>query len=118
MAAAPALATARETPRIALAPSLAVFQKELKKKSSCQALLCWSTLVLGAIELEQELVHISLLGDVKVLLDEGGGDNGVDVVDGGENTLAEVLGLVVVAELKGLVNASRGTGRDGGTEQT
>lgn len=31
-------------------------------------------------------------------------------------TLADILGLVTIAQLDGLVNASRGARRDGGTE--
>ena len=41
------------------------------------------------------------------------GDLGVDVPDGLEDSLAQVAGLVAVAELEGLVDAGRGAGRNG-----
>jgi hypothetical protein len=62
-------------------------------------------LVGGAIEVNQELVDLGLVLDVDVLLDDGGRDDLVDVLDGLEDALAAPLGLVAVAELASLVLA-------------
>ena len=81
-------------------------------------------LVGGSIELVQEVINLGLVLDIDVLLDDGGGNDLVDVLDGVENTcvisvslrffclgtgqicsrtLAGPLGLVTIAELNGLV---------------
>ena len=61
-------------------------------------------LVLGAVEVEHDLVDLSLVDGVEVLADELGGDGLVDVLDGLEDALAVPFGLVLVAELEGLIN--------------
>jgi len=43
-------------------------------------------LVGGSIELVQELINLGLVLDIDVLLDDGGGNDLVDVLDGVENT--------------------------------
>jgi hypothetical protein len=75
-------------------------------------------LVGGTIKLDHEVVNGALVLDVKVLLDEGGTENIVDVGDGLENTLAAPLGLVTITELAGLVGAGRGTGGNDGAVET
>jgi hypothetical protein len=60
-------------------------------------------LVGGAVKVEEELVNLGLVLDIDALLDERGGDDGVDVLDSLGDTLAEPLGLVAVTELAGLV---------------
>ena len=62
-------------------------------------------LVGGSVELDEELVDLGLVLDVDVLLDQGGGDDLIDVLDGLEDTLAEPLGLVTVTELASFVLA-------------
>jgi hypothetical protein len=62
-------------------------------------------LVGGAIEVDQELVNLGLVLDIDVLLDDGGADDLVDILDGLEDALAAPLGLVAVAELASLVLA-------------
>lgn len=64
-------------------------------------------LVGSAIELVEEGINGALVLDVKSLLDDGGGNDVVDVVDGLGDTLAEPLGLVTVTELDSLVLAYR-----------
>ena len=68
--------------------------------------------VVGVVELEHGGVEEALVGGVHA--GELGGDDALDVIDGLENAFAEVVGLVVVAELDGLVLAGRGSGGDGG----
>lgn len=62
-------------------------------------------LVGGAVERVEEGVDGGLVLDVEVLGDHGGGDDGVDVGNGLEDTLSAPLGLVSVTELDGLVLA-------------
>lgn len=62
-------------------------------------------LVGGAIKLVEELVNLGLVLDIEALLDQSGANDGVDVLDGLGDTLAEPLGLVAVAELARLVLA-------------
>jgi hypothetical protein len=91
-------------------------------------------LVGGAIELVKESVDGGLVLDVKVLLDEGRGNDLVDVGDGLGHTwsslselvpyavfrcscfltLASPLALVTITELAGLVGAGGGTGGNDG----
>lgn len=75
-------------------------------------------LVGGTIKLVHEVVDGALVLDIKVLLDEGGTEDIVDVGDGLEDTLAAPLALVTVTELAGLVGASGGTGGDDGAVKT
>lgn len=60
-------------------------------------------LVGGAIQLDQEVVDGGLVLDVQAGLDQLGGDDCVDVLDGLQYTLAGPLGLVTITELAGLV---------------
>lgn len=60
-------------------------------------------LVGGSIEVDQELVDAALVLDVDVLLDDGRGNDRVDVVNGLGDTLTGPLGLVTVTELASLV---------------
>lgn len=62
-------------------------------------------LVGGAIEVNQELVNLGLVGDINVLLDEGGADGLVDILDSLKDALATPLGLVTITELASLVLA-------------
>jgi hypothetical protein len=53
------------------------------------------TLVGGSIELVQELVNLGLFLDIDVLLDDGGANGLVDVLDGLEDTFrVNLLGLI------------------------
>jgi hypothetical protein len=49
--------------------------------------------VFGSIEIQENLVHRSLVGKIEVLADESSGDWAVDVGDGFGNTLAVVFVL-------------------------
>src|SRR3569833_237599 len=60
-------------------------------------------LVRGAVELDQELINLTLVLDIEVLLDQGGPDDLVHVLDGLQDTLAAPLGLVAIAKLAGLM---------------
>lgn len=62
-------------------------------------------LVGGSIEVDEELVDLGLVLDIKVLLDQSRGNDGVDVLNSLGDTLASPLGLVTIAELAGLVLA-------------
>jgi hypothetical protein len=54
------------------------------------------TLVGGSIELVQELVNLGLVLDIDVLLDDGGANGLVDVLDGLEDTCrVKLLGLIL-----------------------
>ena len=63
-------------------------------------------LVVGAVDGDHGRVDEFLIAGVHA--GEFGGDGGLDVVDGLEDALAEVVGLVVIAELDGLVLAGGG----------
>lgn len=73
-------------------------------------------LVRGAVKLDHEVVNLLLRGDRELGLDEGGTDNLVDVLDGLEDALPDVV-LAAVTELDGLMGTSRGTRRDLGVEE-
>ncbi len=60
--------------------------------------------------IEEALVH-----GVKAF--ELGGEDGLDILDGLEDALAEVVALVAVAELDGLMLAGGGAGGDSGAAQ-
>lgn len=60
-------------------------------------------LVGGAIEAVEELIDLGLVLDVDALLDQGRGNDSVDILDGLGDTLATPLGLVAVTELASLV---------------
>ncbi|GMT15290.1 hypothetical protein PFISCL1PPCAC_6587, partial [Pristionchus fissidentatus] len=75
-------------------------------------------LVLGTIESQHKLVDRTLLRHIDTLGDEGGGNLLVDVGDCLEHALAVVDGLVLVAQLERLVDASRRARRNGGAEHT
>jgi hypothetical protein len=62
-------------------------------------------LVGGTIEVDEELVDLTLVLDIDVLLDYGGSNGRVDVLDGLGDTFASPLGLVSVTELASLVLA-------------
>ena len=49
--------------------------------------------VVGSIEVQENLVHSSLVGEIEVLADESSGDWAVDVGDGLGNTLAVIFAL-------------------------
>ena len=49
--------------------------------------------VVGSVEVQENLVHGSLVGEIEVLADESSGDWAVDVGDGIGNTLAVVFAL-------------------------
>ena len=72
-------------------------------------------LVLGAVELDHAVVERDLIDGVHAA--QFVGQLGVDVVDGLENPLAEILRLVAVAELQGLVDAGAGPAGDGGAAE-
>lgn len=61
------------------------------------------SLVGGAIKLVEESINGGLVLDVKALLDQSGGNDSVDILDGLANTLATPLGLVGITELASLV---------------
>ena len=69
-AAAPALATAMETPRMALAPNFS-FCKRLKH-----------TLVGGAVEFQEKSIDGGLILDIDGRLDERGRNDAIDVLHG------------------------------------
>jgi hypothetical protein len=69
-------------------------------------------LVLGAIELVQVGIDGGLVLDIDLLLDEGWGNDVVDVADSLGDTLTTPLGLVSIAELAGLVRAGGSAGRN------
>lgn len=60
-------------------------------------------LVGSAIKAVQELVNLGLVLDIKVLLDQSGANDGVDVLNSLGDTLATPLGLVAIAKLNSLV---------------
>lgn len=62
-------------------------------------------LVGGAVKAVQELVDLGLVLDIKVLLEQGGANDGVDVLNGLGDTLATPLGLVAISKLNSLVLA-------------
>jgi hypothetical protein len=70
------------------------------------------SLVSGSVELDEQVIDLLLLGDVKTALDEGLGDDVVDVGNGLGDTLTHVGVLVSITELNGLVHTGRGTGRN------
>ena len=61
-------------------------------------------LVVGPVQLEHHLVDFTLVHGVNVGSLEGGGDHVVHVVHGLCHALAVPLGLVLVAELKSLID--------------
>lgn len=71
-------------------------------------------LVLGAVESNHLLVDGLLVNGVVSL--ERRGDDGIDVLNGLEDSLSKVLGLVSIAELNSLVDASGGSGGDSSPE--
>lgn len=75
-------------------------------------------LVLSSVEVEQELVEGSLVLDVELGLNQSGGNDLVDVLDGLEDTLSAPLGGILVSELESLVDTGGGTGGDDGSEET
>lgn len=75
-------------------------------------------LVLGSVELKEELVKGSLVLDVELGVNNGGGNDLVDVLDGLENTLSSPLGGVLVSELESLVDTGGGAGGDDSSEET
>lgn len=75
-------------------------------------------LVLGSVELEEELVKGSLVLDVELGVNNGGGNDLVDVLDGLKNTLSSPLGGVLVSELESLVDTGGGAGGDDSSEET
>lgn len=60
-------------------------------------------LVGSTIKAVQELVDLGLVLDIKVLLDQSGANDGVDVLNSLGDTLATPLGLVAIAKLNSLV---------------
>lgn len=60
-------------------------------------------LVGGTVELVEEGIDSGLVLDIKVLLNQSGSDDRVDVLDSLGDTLATPLGLVTISELAGLV---------------
>lgn len=78
-------------------------------------LLAPSPFVFGSINfLDHLLVDLSLVLDVHA--DEGWAQHSVDVVDSLEASLTQESLWVLVSQLKGFVNAGRGSGRDGSSE--
>ncbi|GIX61506.1 uncharacterized protein BcabD6B2_09410 [Babesia caballi] len=74
-------------------------------------------LVDGAVQvLHHQVVQRLLL--THILAHDPGRDGGVDILDGLQHTLAEVAGLVPVAELQGLVDAGGGARGAGSPEDT
>ena len=69
-------------------------------------------LVVGAVQVDQGLVQEGLLGRVQA--HHGLGDLGVDELDGLEHALAQVTGLVAVAQLDRFARTGRRAGRHGG----
>ena len=68
-----------------------------------------ASLVRGSVEGDHCIVDADLI--CRPHTNEGGGDLVVDVVDGLERALAEVAGLIAIAQLHGFVHAGRRTGR-------
>jgi hypothetical protein len=66
-------------------------------------------LVLGAVQLVQELVDLGLVFDVDGLFDQGRCDYVVDVTHGLGDTLSTPFGLVAVTEFAGFVGTGRGS---------
>lgn len=62
-------------------------------------------LVGGAVKLVEESINLGLVLDIKALLDQSRGNDGVDVLDSLGDTLAVPLGLVAIAKLASLVLA-------------
>ncbi|KAI6759168.1 hypothetical protein HG531_013929 [Fusarium graminearum] len=62
-------------------------------------------LVGGTIELVEESINSGLVLDIEVLLNQSGGNDGVDVLDSLGDTLAVPLRLVAISELASLVLA-------------
>lgn len=60
-------------------------------------------LVGSTVKAVQELVDLGLVLDIKVLLDQSGANDGVDVLNSLGDTLATPLGLVAIAKLNSLV---------------
>lgn len=60
-------------------------------------------LVGSSIELDEECIDGALVLDVQAGLDQLGADDGVDILDSLQDTLAKPLGLVTVTELASLV---------------
>lgn len=61
-------------------------------------------LVLGAVQLQHDLVNAGLVAEVHVLADQGGGDDVVHVGDGLGDALAVPFGLDLVPQLQSLIN--------------
>jgi hypothetical protein len=74
-------------------------------------------LVRGSVQLDQKVVNLLLLSDLETALNEGLGDDVVDVGDGLGDTLAHVGVLVSIPELNGLVDTSGGTRGDLGCDK-
>lgn len=70
------------------------------------------SLVGGTVELDQEVINLLLLSDLKARLDKSLGDNVIDIGNGLGDTLAHVGILVTITELNGLVDTGGGTRRD------
>jgi len=64
-------------------------------------------LVGGAVDLHHELIDLGLLGDIHA--DQLGSEDGVDVLNSLQNTLAHVDGLVTITKLASLIDTSGGT---------
>lgn len=60
-------------------------------------------LVGSSIKLDEECIDGALVLDVQAGLDQLGADDGVDILDSLQDTLAKPLGLVTVTELASLV---------------
>jgi hypothetical protein len=61
------------------------------------------------------LINFGLFGDVPSF--ESLGENGVDVVDGSEDTFSHEVFLVTVSEFEGLIFSSGGSRRDSRSEE-
>jgi len=72
-------------------------------------------LVGGTVDINHHLIDLSLLGDIHA--DELGGEDGVDVVNSLENTLAHVDGLIAITKLTSLIDTSGGTRGDTRAEE-
>lgn len=73
------------------------------------------SLVWGSIKLNEELVDGGLVGNGETGSNELWANDGVDVVDGLQDTLSSPLGLVTITELNSLVLTGGSTGWDNGT---
>lgn len=75
-------------------------------------------LVLGAVQLQHEVIDGSLVHHIQIGLDQLGAQGVVDMTHSLQHGLAMVVGLVVVAQLQSFVDTGGGAGGHGSAEQS